>query len=371
MFNPTAANWNPDTFTDLFAESGARYFVLVTKHHDGVALFDTGKTSNRSTVVLGPKRDFIKDIMQSASAKHPDLVQGTYFSTPEWFNPAWAKYGFTSWPGGLAHNAYNWSEIEPYTGYIEVEDYIQDIQKPQMEILMDQYETNVMWCDIGGYSNITEIVPGWYNRKYQEGKNVAIDDRCATWTFDFSTPEYETYGVMKQDKWESNSGLDPFSYGYNAQTPDANYMDKTTAIHLLVDIVSKNGNWLLDIGPTGNGSVVQPEIDTLRGIGAWLQKTGKSVYATDYWFITPQESSNIRFTTTPLAFYITNIDNPSPSFTVESPVPILPQDKMTLLGGSGKALKFSIDNRTGAVTINVPASEAALVSDAWVFEVVY
>ena len=152
-------------------------FVLVTKHHDGtyhfsfcivhytqkswvgVAMFDAGKTTNRSTVVLGPQRDFIKEIFESAAARHPDLVPATYFSTPEWYNPAWAKYGLGSWPGGLAHNAYNWSILEPYTGYIEVEDYIQDIQKPQMQILMDTYETNVLWCDIGGTTNVTELMP--------------------------------------------------------------------------------------------------------------------------------------------------------------------------------------------------------------------
>ncbi|KIJ22836.1 glycoside hydrolase family 29 protein [Sphaerobolus stellatus SS14] len=342
-----------------------------------MALFDAGSTTNRSTVSLGPKRDFIHEIITSATNNHPDLVTGTYFSLPEWFNPAYAPYGFSEWPGGLPHNAYNWSQLEPYTGYIEVKDFIQDIQKPQMEILVgEKYDTNIMWCDIGGPTNITEVVPGWYNRKYQEGKNVVMDDRCNTWAYDFSTPEYSTYGVVTQDKWESNSGLDPFSYathnfaGYNAQTPAANYMNTTTAVHTLADIVSKNGNWLLDIGPTGNGSVVEPETKTLQGIGAWLKKAGKSIYATDYWFITPQESSNIRFTTTPLAFYITTFDNPSPSFKIASPVPILMQDKITLLGGSGEPLQFSID-KTGNLTISVSTSEASRVSDAWVFEIVY
>lgn len=119
-----------------------------------------------------------------------------------------------------------------------------------------------------------------------------------------------------------------------------------------------------------NGTVVTPEVKTLQGLGSWLKIAGKSIYATDYWFITPQESSNIRFTTTPLAFYITSTSNPSPSFRIVSPVPILTSDKITLLGGSGKALKFSIDS-SGALTINVPESEASTVSDAWVFEVVY
>jgi alpha-L-fucosidase len=109
---------------------------------------------------LGPKHDFIKEIFESAAARHPDLVPATYFSISEWYNPSWAKYGFSSWPGGLAHNAYNWSQIEPYTGYVEVNDYIQDIQKPQMQMLMDTYGTNVLWCDAGGTTNVTELMAG-------------------------------------------------------------------------------------------------------------------------------------------------------------------------------------------------------------------
>lgn len=125
----------------------------------------------------------------------------------------------------------------------------------------------------------------------------------------------------------------------------------------------------MDIGPTGNGSVVEPEVTTLRGLGSWLQKAGKALYATDYWFIGPQESSNLRFTTTPLAFYITTLDRPSPSFTVRSPVPVMSGDKITLLGGSGEELKFEVND--SEVIIFVSENEASLVNDAWAFQVLY
>ncbi|GJJ15485.1 hypothetical protein Clacol_009763 [Clathrus columnatus] len=373
MFDPVKEGWSPDIFTNLFQEAGAGYFVLVTKHHDGFCLFDSQNTTHRSSLNYGPKTDLIDSIITSSETLHPNLVPGTYFSLPEWFNPAYAKYGFSSWPGGLAHNAYNWSELEPYTGFIPVEDFITDVQAPQMRILVGPpdgeskgYDTNILWCDIGGPTNVTEVIPDWYNRKYLEGKNVVIDDRCGTWVYDFDTPEYSTYGVVKQDKWETTSGLDPFSYGYNAQTPAANYMNTTTGVHMLIDIVSKNGNWLLDIGPMKNGSIVEPEVTTLRGMGSWLKNAGKAIYATDYWFIGPQESSNLRFTTTPLAFYITTLTLPTPSFSIRSPVPILNGDEITLLGGSGEKLKFEVND--DEVIIYVSENEASLVKDAWAFE---
>lgn len=110
--------------------------------------------------------------MASAASLHPNLVPGTYFSLPEWFNPAFAKYGFSSWPGGLAHNAYNWSELEPYTGFVPVDDFIADVQAPQMRILVGAtdgewkgYDTNVLWCDIGGPNNVTEVIPELVNQE--------------------------------------------------------------------------------------------------------------------------------------------------------------------------------------------------------------
>jgi hypothetical protein len=73
--NWTASAWNPDDWTDLFADSGAKYFVLVTKHHDGVVLFDTNST-DRTSVKLGPKRNFLKELFESAKNRHPELHRG-------------------------------------------------------------------------------------------------------------------------------------------------------------------------------------------------------------------------------------------------------------------------------------------------------
>lgn len=75
--NWTAKSWNPDDWTDLFADSGAKYFVLVTKHHDGVVMFDT-KSTDRNSVKLGPKRNFLKELFASAKSRHPELHRGVY-----------------------------------------------------------------------------------------------------------------------------------------------------------------------------------------------------------------------------------------------------------------------------------------------------
>lgn len=119
--------------------------MLLQKHHDGFALFDTGNITNRSAVVLGPKRDLLKELFDTAASEKPHLHRGTYYSLPEWFNPDYAKYGFGEWPGGLAHNPFNTTPtLEPYTGHINITDYIEDLQLPQMVTLATQYNSEIM-----------------------------------------------------------------------------------------------------------------------------------------------------------------------------------------------------------------------------------
>ncbi|KAJ8095979.1 hypothetical protein PM082_015200 [Marasmius tenuissimus] len=173
----TASKFNASQWMDLFDRAGAKYFVLVTKHHDGYALFDTGNTTHRSSVYSGPQRDLVAELFATAAREKPDIHRGTYYSLPEWFSPDYAKYGFGEWPGGLAHNVFNESQIEPYTGRLDISDYINDLQLPHMLQLADQYETEIMWCDIGGPNKTIEFAAQYYNLAFQKGRQVTINNR--------------------------------------------------------------------------------------------------------------------------------------------------------------------------------------------------
>ncbi|KAG9093963.1 hypothetical protein FRC07_011392, partial [Ceratobasidium sp. 392] len=194
--NFTASAWNPDEWTDLFANAGAKYFTIVSKHHDGFALFDTKNTSDRNSLKLGPKRDLVKDLFVSAKTKHPELHRTAYYSMTEFFHPVSESsqfpYGFGSWPGGLAHFAYNNSCCEGYEGYVKVDNWVQDLQKPQMETLLYDYEVDMIWCDIGGPSPFDEIAADWYNWAKKSGRQVNNNNRCGGHYSDFDTPEYFT-----------------------------------------------------------------------------------------------------------------------------------------------------------------------------------
>ncbi|KAJ6493264.1 glycoside hydrolase family 29 protein [Mycena sanguinolenta] len=377
--NFTASTFNASNWVSLFEAAGARYFVLVTKHHDGFSLFDTGNTTHRSSVYYGPKRDLVAELLNTAKQQAPNLHRGTYYSLPEWFNPDYAKYGFGQWPGGAARDAFNTSLIQPYTGAHPLEDYIDDLQFPHMLELAMEYDTEIMWCDIGGPNRTLEFAAQFYNHAQTQGRQVTMNNRCGN-VPDFETPEYATFGSIQPTSWESSEGMDPFSYGLNAATNASQYKNGTTIVQTLVDIVSKNGNFLLDIGPTAEGEVIEPMMQGLLDTGAWLNYSGTCVYDTNYWFPgaqdanPPADAPAVRFMATPTTFCIVAFSPPpNGQLVVNKRVPLLPGDTLRLLtpGGGGVKLPWAIDNETGQLVVNV--SDVALADGrfAWAFEAQY
>lgn len=145
--------YDPKEWVDLFADAGAKYFVFTTKHHDGYALFDAKATTNRTSLVMGPKRDFTRELFDAAEKHQPGLKKGAYYSMPEWYNPLYVPYGRDDGPlsfwGGPAKNAYDSSKVEEYHGHIDVGDYIEGLQVPHLEILAKDYGSDLIWGDIG------------------------------------------------------------------------------------------------------------------------------------------------------------------------------------------------------------------------------
>jgi alpha-L-fucosidase len=356
----TAAKFDPEAWVRLFKDAGAKYFVLTSKHHEGFSLFDTA-VSDRNSVKMGPHRDLVKALFDADREYTPDVHPGLYYSLPEWYNPA------DPWMGHGPQNPYTGQPV-PYTGYKPVKDYVNDYQAPQMEELIHQYSPDVMWCDIGTPAAPRSVFADYLNHAAQQGKQVTYDDRCGIPTHDYTTPEYAKYGDTVVAKWEASRGLDPFSYGYNSATPDDAYMTGEEAVQDLVDIVSKNGNFLLDIGPRADGTIPQVMQDRLRQIGAWLKVNGESVYNTTYWSRESSAGDDIRFTVAPnKAFYITSLARPGDHVVVNAPVPIAPGQRITLLGYNGAPLQWSASG--GKLTIDVPAAAQRTGQYAWVFKV--
>ncbi|KAK0192763.1 glycoside hydrolase [Armillaria mellea] len=315
----TASEFNATDFVQFVVDIGAKYYVITTKHHDGFALFDTGNSSNRNSLLHGPKRDLIGEIVNATKATQPQLHTGLYFSLPEWFNPAFANT-----------------------------------------------RTDILWCDIGGPTVFPDIAPRWFNWAKENGRNVIANARCGANYSDFDV------SVYKLRKWESSEGSDPYSYGYNQDTPDENYRNSTYILHSLVDIVSKNGNYLIDIGPTTNGTIVSPSRTSLLKVGEWLAFAGEAIYDTQYWYVTAEEG-DLRFTTKPDTFYIISLSYPTDGVLRSmSPLPLKDGDIATFLGPnqSQRELAWSW-SENGVFELLVDETELAMVQDVWAFKIRY
>lgn len=166
--------------------------------------------------------------------------------------------------------------------------------------------------------------------------------------------------------------MDPFSYGYNRATPASAYMNASTLVTSLIDIVSKNGNFLLDIGPQANGTILDVEANTLREAGVWIKSHAEAIFNTTYWFTTPEEGADIRFTQTMDAFYILILTQPNSSIVLESPVPWVQGDSVTVVGGnmSGTVVP-SRRLGNGSLELNVSAQVQQADIYAWVFKIDY
>lgn len=270
-------------------------------------------------------------------------------------------------PGGNATNPYT-NVTLPYEGYVPVADYISDVIVTEMQTLADM-GTEIMWCDIGGPNMTTEFAMQYFNDAAARGKQVLLNNRCGL-PGDFDTPEYARYESVQVRKWESNLGMDPFSYGYNRATPEEAYITPGQIVTSLVDIVSKNGNFLLDIGPTANGTIIEIEQRNLRIAGAWIKEHAEAIFNTTYWFVTPEEGQAVRFTQNSNAFYITTLYSPNGTLVLDSPVPYVEGDDVKVVGGNMS--DTTVPSRLLANgSLELTVSEEVKNADrfAWVFKI--
>lgn len=165
--------------------------------------------------------------------------------------------------------------------------------------------------------------------------------------------------------------MDPHSYGYNHVTPDNEYMTGEAIVTSLIDIVANNGNFLLDIGPRGDGSIAEIMQTNLRDAGAWIRARGEAIFDTTYWSVTAG-ADPFRYTMTEYAFYIHHIGQPPRVLAIPDPVPFLPGDRVTALGGTANGTPVGF-TWTGIGTLKLVLPDAVITGDKyiWTFKIEY
>jgi len=260
QFNPV--KYDPDQWVQLAKEAGMKYIVITSKHHDGFALFDS-KVTDWDVVDATPYgKDLLKPLAE-ACQKHGIKLGFYYSQAQDWCHP-----------GGSAARGGHWDKAQDG----DMDEYIRNIAMPQVrEILSNYGKLSVLWWDtpVGMTREraqmllpLIELQPG-----------IITNNRLGGgYSGDFGTPEQRipAEGTPGQD-WETCMTMNG-TWGYKSY--DDNWKTTETLIRNLVDIASKGGNYLLNVGPTSLGEIPQPSVERLKDIGKWMAVNGESIYAT-------------------------------------------------------------------------------------------
>jgi len=260
QFNPT--KFNAAEFVRIAKDAGMKYIVITSKHHDGFAMF---KTDDPFNIVDGTpfKRDVIKEL--SEAARKQGIRFGVYYSqVQDWNHPG----------GDVQGRGGRWDPTMDGS----FDEYLQKIAIPQTKQLLRQIRPDVLWWDTPGRITKAQAQPLYDLLSLAPG--IVTNNRLGGgFPGDSETPEgfIPATGYPGGRDWETCMTIND-TWGY--KSTDTNYKSAETLIRNLIDIASKGGNYLLNVGPTAEGLIPQPQVDRLAAMGKWLKVNGEALYAT-------------------------------------------------------------------------------------------
>ena len=255
-----AKKYDPVQWASLIKESGAKYAVLTTKHHDGVALWDS-KAGDLNVVDRSKaKKDLLKPFVKAV--RDQDLKLGFYYSLLDWSHPDYPN--FTRTEKRYENDAKRWNKFV-------------DFNFAQLEEL-NKYHPDLWWFD-GDWEQSAEMWRAPEVRKLllEQTPSTIINSRLQGYG-DYATPEQGVpVSPPHNEYWELCMTMNN-SWGY--QQNDKEYKSPNQIIRILVDCISMGGNLLLDIGPKADGSIAKEQVDILKELGRWTSKHEKAIYGT-------------------------------------------------------------------------------------------
>ncbi|MCL4686151.1 alpha-L-fucosidase [Myxococcota bacterium] len=351
-FEQAAAQLDPTDWAALFGRSGARYTVLTTKHMDGFALWPSAHAHPRRPG-WGARRDLVGAVAQAMRAE--GLRLGLYYCGG--FDTTFEERVIRT----LGDCVLAVPQSEAYARHCEA----------QLRELIERYRPDVLWNDIGYpvKSDLGALLDAYYRAVPDGVANdrwvrfslpepgtlrhrlvvAALPHGDAIWPLlprrlrrfnfppspfgDYQTPEYTSPDDVTPYKWETARGLGP-SFGYNAREGEAETLSLPALVHLLVDVVSMNGNLLIGVGPMADGTIPPLQRARLEGLGAWLGVHGEAIFATRPWQRAAAETGDgrpLRFTRGTGALFATVLAAPRPGELV-LPLRPAPGTRVELLG---------------------------------------
>lgn len=344
QFNPV--NFDPRIWASYAKKAGMKYVVFTTKHHDGFSMFDTKQSDYKITAKdvpfsANPKADITKEIF--SAFKDEGFMIGAYFSKPDWHNENywWPRYATPD-----RNNNYDirlhpecWKKFKQFT-YNQLE-----------ELMSDYGPVDILWLDGGWVRPKATVnaevlswgapIPAWDQdidmpsiakmaRSKQPG--LIMVDRTVHGEYEnYQTPEQKIPAKPLAYPWETCMTMGD-AWGY---VPNDNYKSTNTLVHLLIDIVAKGGNFLLDVGPKPDGTFPEPALQRLTEMGNWMDINKEAIYETKP--IAPYKTENVCFTESKngsiYALYLVDDSAAAAQTLTIKSLPKMPK-KITLLGSN-------------------------------------
>ncbi|MEN8662720.1 MAG: alpha-L-fucosidase [Lentimonas sp.] len=330
-----AENWNPDAWAELFAKVGAKYVVLTAEHHDGWANWDSDLTP-WNALDMGPKRDIVGDLGKAVRAKglkyapsyHRERHQ-TFFTTQ--------KYVVNAQPREvILEEIKRMPEAASLYGPFGTTKEFVDSYVARWKEIQEKYHPDMLWMDdfpiytrdgnlvrkgvarpeVKYFDDqVRGMITGFMNDGAARGADVYVNNKGGNRNWP------DGVGCLEKDnlklkvigpKWQSCTTFGT-SFGY---LEGDTYKSVKSVLHEMIEVISRNGNFLINIGPKADGSLVPEQVERLHAMGDWLRINGAAIYGSRYWKIPEQKNEHLAFTTNGKNLYAIKMTEPTASFVI-------------------------------------------------------
>ncbi len=389
----TAPKFDPQGWAKLFHDAGARYVVPVAEHHDGFAMYDS-QLSDWTATKMGPKRDVIGELSKAIRAQGMHFGLSSHRAEHNWFfdggrsfdsdvnDPRYAGlYGPAQirLPGKDDGDVANdWTPVS--------QAWLDDWLARTTE-LIDRYDPELIYFDWWiahptFRSTLPTMLSYYYNHGAAHGDGVVVNYKLGAFPEGAGTLDIERGQLtgIHPTHWQTDTSVSNASWGY---VENDTYKTPTFIVHMLVDVVSKNGNLMLNIGPRADGSIPDTERDILLSIGKWLKTNGEAIYDSQPWRTygegptevvggtfqdtktKPYTAEDFRFTTGHGALYAIELGWPADGKAVIRSLTAADGVRGVTLLATGKKVPF--EQRADGLHLTLPAKPAG--EHAYVFRI--
>lgn len=277
--------FDADEWIKLFKKAGAKFVMPIAEHHDGFQMYNSD-LSDWCAAKKGPKKDILGEVKKAAEENGLVFCTSNHYAEHYWFFEGMRDMG-------LITEEY----VDPY-GFCCKQKDNNDPNAPHMQDhakmwlvrnceIVDKYRPKIMWFDWSIQDKpfkpyIKKFAAYYYNRAAEWGEDVAINYKFDAFALGSAVYDVERgkLAAIRPRFWQTDTSIAKNAWCY---TENNDFKDPADLICDLIDIVSKNGALLLNVGPKSDGTITQEETNILLEIGAWLEKNGEAVYGTDIW----------------------------------------------------------------------------------------